>query len=208
MSLTTTINKQVTAVNGNFSTVVSQNSSTGTPFDVDLAAAKIGVLTTRTNNTDGSLTMNAGHGITTGARLDIYWTVGGVSGIARAATVGTVATNVVPFTGATGDVLPAAASAITAMVPTRLDVQLNGTNAVGILLQCDNGGMFVFATTVPAEIFSKGFYPLVPTNVQTYSWLSVEGATNPLTGQTVRYCYISHGDSTATRKLKGLVQFN
>src|SRR5678815_5092823 len=71
-----------------------------------LAAAKVGQLTTRTDNDTGTLTMVAGHGITTGARLDIFWEEAGVKGARYGVTVGTVATNSVPFDLGAGDNLP------------------------------------------------------------------------------------------------------
>ena len=44
------------------------------PFAATLNPAKVGALTTRTDNTTGTLTMSAGHGLLTGNRLDLYWT--------------------------------------------------------------------------------------------------------------------------------------
>jgi hypothetical protein len=86
-----------------------------------LAAAKTGTLTTRTDNDTGTLTMTAGHGITTGQTLDVYW----AGGQRRGMTVGTVATNSVPIDGGAGDNLPANTTAITAMVPTSVPFLLS-----------------------------------------------------------------------------------
>lgn len=80
--------------------------------DPSLAAAKTGTLSTRSSDTAGTLTMASSHGITDADRIDIYW----ADGQCTSALVGTVATNSVPFTLATGTVLPLANTAITAMV--------------------------------------------------------------------------------------------
>ena len=72
------------------------NEGTGTK-EVALPIAKAGTLTTRTEDDTGEATLGAGHGITTGAIVDIYWSGGRRYGV----TVGTVAGNVVPF-GAPG----------------------------------------------------------------------------------------------------------
>src|SRR4051794_23760974 len=102
---------QVAGQSYNTSRQVQANAAN--PYSVDLPAAKTGQLTTHTDNTTGTLTMAGGHGITTGARLDVYWTGGSRRGV----TVGTVATNSVPFSGGAGDNLPLVNTNVTAMVP-------------------------------------------------------------------------------------------
>lgn len=101
-------------------------------------AAKTGNLTTRTDNDTGELTMDPGHGIGTGNKLDVYWidptTLAVMSRVNM--TVGTVAGDTVPIDGGTGDNLPLAASEITASVPVVETVNLNigaaGVNVQGI----------------------------------------------------------------------------
>lgn len=89
----------------------------------ELPLAKVGELTTRTDNETGTLTMDTGHGITTGARLDLYWADGdgaGTPGSRRGITVGTVSGNTVPIgadNSGSGDNLPLVNTAITAMIP-------------------------------------------------------------------------------------------
>src|SRR4051812_13463763 len=102
----TTIQRACAALGVNFGINTSIVSDSGHIVDAPLGAAKTGTLTTRTSNTVGTLTMTAGHGITTAALQDIYWD----GGSRRNVTVGTVATNSVPFSGGIGDNLPAAAT--------------------------------------------------------------------------------------------------
>ena len=44
------------------------------PIEASLAAGKAGTLSTRTDNTDGTLTLGSGHGITDGQVISIFWT--------------------------------------------------------------------------------------------------------------------------------------
>lgn len=81
-----------------------------------IAAAKGGTLSVRGSNTAGSLALGAGHGITTGMIIDIFWTVGGVSGHRAGVSVGTVSGNTVPFSGGGGDNLPILTSVMSCMI--------------------------------------------------------------------------------------------
>ncbi len=83
--------------------------------DPTFGVAKIGQLTTRTDSNTGILTMAASHGITTAARLDVYWSGGARYGM----TVGTVSINTVPIDLGGGDNLPDVNTAVTAMIPTQ-----------------------------------------------------------------------------------------
>ena len=67
-----------------------------------------GTLTVRTDNTSGQITLNAGHGIVTGQLFDLFWSGGARSGC----IAGAVSGNNVPFSGGTGDNLPAQDTAV------------------------------------------------------------------------------------------------
>lgn len=184
-----------------FNASTTPNSPLGTPWSVAVAPAKSGTLTVRTNGTDGSLTMAGGHGITNGQRLDIYWSTGSCYG----ATVGTVAGNVVPFTGAAGDALPSAATVVTAMVPTSEPVTLTGNNAVAVGVDCPAGGRVVFASSGNATIYAV---PERSTTNTSSVWISTDGGTNPLAGGAVAKVFLSHGSTTLTPTMTGAVQFS
>lgn len=167
-----------------------------------IGPAKTGTLTTRTNNTDGSLTMTAGHGITTGARLDIYWNIGGVKGSRRGAVVGTVAGNVVPITGGFGDNLPAAASAITAMVPTQMIVAAVGNNVLLLAGYTNKRGSIVYTDGADARLTDWKL-----DDGESDLWYSASGATNPLAGVTVARVYFSTADAVIAADMKSLVGY-
>lgn len=169
-------------------------------FDKSLAAAKTGTLTTRTDNDTGVLTMTAGHGITTGARLDVYWDGGSRAGM----TVGTVATNSVPIDGGTGDNLPAATTAVTAMVPAEEEFFVTGDDAAAIGVQTTASvATVVFADGSDAELAKA-----TVENGVDFSWTDQDGSTNPLTGDAVEKVYVSHGDSSGSKTVRGVVARN
>jgi hypothetical protein len=122
-----TINSSLVISGGSVSISSLPVSRTGSgPIGLEdtLPAAKTGTLTTRTDNTAGTLTMSAGHGLTTGQIIDLYWT----GGVRYGVTVGTVSTNSVPISSGSGDNLPTAATAITAVVQTSINLLIDGDN--------------------------------------------------------------------------------
>jgi hypothetical protein len=201
MSVPITNNKTLSIDGKPFSQQVSLTANLALRREDVLAAAKVGTLTIRTNNTDGSLTMSAGHGITTGVSLDIYWNVGGVPGSRRGAVVGTVAGNVVPFTGGAGDNLPIATSPITAMIPISFAMPFNGDNVVVIAGTCDAPCTIVFATVDNVERYA------IVTKLanQVLDWYQNNGTVNPLLTRAITQVFVTHGDSTSTRTTKPAV---
>lgn len=162
--------------------------------EIALPAADKGVLTTRTNDTDGELTMGeTDHSISTGDKIDIYWD----GGLAYEATVGTVAAKVVPFTGAQGDVLPAATTAVTADELVALDTDFDGDKLEMIVMASTKRGHYLFDDTGALEL-AEG--ELVAN--ESWQWVADTGVTNPLTGNPVDDLYVTNGDGDAAAVLK------
>lgn len=96
------------------------NMGNGTSVGTRSTSGAKSTLTTRTSDSAGVITAPAGHGITTGATIDVYWmktiNSGGydypVAHIRYGMTVGTVSGTSIPVSGGLGDVLPTAASEI------------------------------------------------------------------------------------------------
>jgi hypothetical protein len=156
--------------------------------DASLDAAKTGALTTRTDANTGVLTMDSGHGITTGARLDVYWATGRRYGM----TVGTVATNSVPIDGGAGDDLPADESAITAMVPRLETFTVPAADLNALFVGCGAAqATAVFReadTTLVLAVTLDG-------GADAYVWDEGSGVTTPF-AENVADVYVSHGDSS------------
>lgn len=161
-----------------------------------LSSAKSGTLTTRTDNNTGELTMAAGHGITTGQIIDIYWD----GGVQRSVTVGTVATNAVPIDGGIGDNLPADETAITAVVQKSINLAIDGDNTdiIAIVLEtttktlrtAGNVQFLDAASDVIAEIDLVANVPQV--------WDIEGGSSNPFTGDPITNLKASQANTTTT----------
>ena len=161
-----------------------------------LPAAKTGTLTTRTDNTDGELTMSASHGITTGATIDIYWSGGSRYGV----TVGTVATNAVPISGGAGDNLPIATTAITATLRTTANLYIDGDNVklIAFELQTNDKSLRTAGriTFFDVEDDAIAQLDLVANTPQVFDFEG--GATNILTGDPITYLAMSTAGSSTT----------
>lgn len=165
-----------------------------------VAAAKVGQLTTRSDANTGELTMSPGHGITTGARLDIYWS----GGKRRGVTVGTVATNAVPFDLGSGDNLPTNNTAITAMMPTEEDFVCTGDNVSLIAVYSDVAGQIVFCEADDTEGKAYAVGGAVG-GEQSAFWTAARDPVNPLASKSITKVYFSHGDSTTSANMRAAV---
>ncbi len=199
-----TVNIVVAAAGLSVQGLVSKEASGGIPpQEKALSPAKFGTLSTRTSDTAGTLTLSAGHGITTGQTIDIFWTdANGVLKCAYGATVGTVAGNEVPFTGAAGEVLPAQDTAITTQVPTELDCDFDGDKAVllaAMMKTC--GGHVCFVDSADAVLKAQTLEANEP-----FVWWKNGPFAAPVTGNPVDAVLISNaGTAAATFQLTGLV---
>ena len=166
--------------------------------EVSLPAADAGSLTTRTNDTDGELTMDSGeHGISSSDKIDIYWD----GGVAYEATVGTVSGTAVPFTGAHGDVLPTQDTDVAADVLVPLDTDFDGDLLEMIAMASTKRGHYLFDDSGTAELAAGEL-----TANEPWTWVADTGVSNPLTGNPVDDLYVSNGDATAAATLKiGLI---
>jgi len=180
---------------------VTQRTASGQlAHEVVLPAAAAGVLTTRTNDTDGQLTMDdAGHGITTGDKIDIFHD----GGVSYGATVGTVAGTTVPFTGAGGDVLPAEDDAIAADVQVEVDVDFDGDKAELVLVMATARGHITWIDTGSATLDTAEL-----TASEPWQWIAGQGVTNPLAGNPVDKVFLTNGNSAGTATLKIAALYN
>jgi hypothetical protein len=199
---TATVNVNATVGGRSFTTdwTVTGDSPAGSSPNVTPALA--GSLTTRTDNTTGTVTMSAGgHGITTGAKLDIYW----AGGSRRNVTVGTVATNSIPFSSGAGDNLPGATTALTVKVPqVEGELALAGADVTFIGCKATSyRGQFSIQTSGGTEILGV----VVPAG-ESYIWSADSGLTNPVTGSTIAKFAFSHDDPSNTQEMPLALLYN
>lgn len=207
MSMQATISINVTQGNKQYPYNSTLDADGVLQQEVSVAAAKAGALTTRTDDETGTLTMDdAGHGITTGARLDLYWDGGSRRGI----LVGTVSGTSVPIgaddSGA-GDVLPADETEITAMVPHEEEFLVTGDDVSLLAVYSTAPGIFVLAESDDSEVVAYEIGD-VTGGEQSTVWFSAINATNPLAAADVAKVFFSHGDSTQAATMRVLAMRN
>lgn len=198
---TAVLRETTTALGYSFPAIDEVEADGGAIKEVlELAVAKTGTLTARTDNDTGELTMAASHGITTGARLDVYWD----GGSRRGMTVGTVAGNVVPIDGGSGDNLPTTTTAITAQVPTSESIAFTGSNAVLLAYYSSGRGTIVLTTSGDVECDAH----VMDGTVKSYIWTADRNATSPVAGETIAKVYFSNASSTTTAEQRVVVLYN
>lgn len=175
---------------------IARTNSGAIGLEDTLTAAKTGTLTTRTSDTVGTLTMDTGHGITTGQIIDIYWT----GGVQYTVTVGTVSVDSVPFSLGSGDVLPIATTAITAVVQKAINLSIDGdeTDILAVILETVDkslrtAGHIQFRDVSNAEVAEIDLVTNVP-----QVWDIAGGSANPFTGNVITNLKASQGSSTST----------
>lgn len=174
--------------------------------EVTVPAAKTGQLTTRTDNETGTLTMAGGHGITTGAIIDLYWSGGSRRGI----TVGTVATNSVPIgadNAGAGDNLPANLTQITACVRVEEALAVEGDDVVAIEFFSSKRGTITLADESDVELAASND-GLGLGDERSQLWYETRNPTNPLAGDSVAKAFFSNGDATAPATLRVQCLYN
>ncbi len=170
----------------------------------DLPVAKIGELTTRTDSNTGTLTMETGHGITTAAKLDVYWLddvdLGATAGSRRTVTVGTVSGNSVPIDLGAGDNLPPLNTAVTAMVPvaTGLVADFTDVTAFGMsIIGISDASRCTVSLGAQGTAYVEGGSIILngPDWGNTAAWANEKFGTTPLAAGSVDTLLVSHGDS-------------
>lgn len=173
-------------------------------YQETLVAGTAGTLSTRTSDTAGTLTVATGHSIVTGDTIDVHWDIGGVKGVAYGCTVGTVAAapgdTSIPFTGASGDVLPAQDSSVVASEQLSVNTNIDGDNAkiLSLVVETNDkslrtGAHVQFQDSGSAEIAEIDLVTNVPK-----VWDIEGGSNNPFTGNPITTAKISNGGSVST----------
>lgn len=196
---------QVSAFSRGFEKKTPIEADVGIPFELSIGPAKTGTLTTRTDANTGTITGQASHGVTTGARLDVYWS----GGSRRGMTVGTVSVNSIPVDGGSGDDLPAATTSLTIMVPVEQALVVEGDDITAYVVDSSVAtGTVVFADASDVELASE----VLSGARVAEAWYAASGLTNPLAGDSVAKIFVSHGDTSVTNdapaKIRGVLLYN
>jgi hypothetical protein len=149
-----------------------------------IAAAKTGSLTTRTNNTEGTITLTAGHGLST-STVDIYWATGMRYGVSATITV-----NACAITGGSGDNLPAQDTAVFVCTQTEKDIDFDGDALTGLVIYASARASVDFQT-------SGGTSGLHVELTAGEPYIFVDGTT-PITGDPIDKAMITAGTAANT----------
>lgn len=195
---TATITNRASCLGKTFEKDVSVASDGAVVNDPTLGAAKTGTLTTRTDNDTGTVTMASGHGFATSDKIDLYWTGG-----SRTRMTATVTGDSVVLDGGTGDNLPIATTAVTAMKPQNEAFAVGYAVMQALLCSC----------TVPATVtFLDGSAAVVATvritTTADYIWDSANGADNPFGTTDVATAALSHGFSGGSKQVNAVALVN
>jgi|SRR6185295_13752910 len=184
INFTTSISANGLSISGQ--TSVTAEGEGGSLANPTVLQARPGALTVRTSGTVGSLTMETGHGITTGQRIDLYWE----GGKAYGCTVGTVSGLVVPITATEGgDAFPSAATAIIAGIANQVPFDIVGDNMLALVA---TSGVAPNCQIVLHD--GTDDHLRIPLAVgETYAWYTGL-STNPIAGDTPTKVWISHDD--------------
>ncbi len=166
-----------------------------------IPAAKTGTLTTRTDNDTGTLTMSSGHGITTGAKIDIYWTGGRRYNV----TVGTVSTNSVPFDLGSGDNLPTNNTAVTVMVQQVYAISTGTKDGDLFSMRLAARGRIEFRQSDNTAEFAGD---LTAGKLEVYDNTSLFPPNSPPDFTVITKVAVTHADSAAAAQLDIAVAYD
>ena len=158
--------------------------------EVSLPVGSAASLTTRTDTTDGTITLPAGHAIATG-KVDLVWAGGSRYGVDAVVTV-----NACAITGGAGDDLPALLAAVVVAVPIVIDTDFAGDLIELLVAQSSSRSTVVLQTEAGAVLLALSLLAN-----EAYQWASGQGA-NPLAGDSVGKIVVSNGDAVNVGDLK------
>ena len=177
---------------------VTREGSLSIGLEETLAASQAGSLTTRTDDNTGTITMTSGsHTIATGNTVDIYWS----GGVRYGVTVGTVSGTSVPIDLGSGDVLPAAATAITIVPQVSANVSIDGDNAkyVAVILESKTKTL---RTAAHIQFVDSGDAEIAELDLlaNIAKVIDIDGGdSNIFTGNPITKVNISQANSTANQ---------
>jgi len=160
--------------------------------DITLPVAHAGSLTTRTNNTDGVITLTAGHDVATGT-YDVYW-AGGM----RYEVSCTVVVNACTITGGSGDNLPAESTAVTVAHRVTVNCAIDGdaVKLIGVQVSYVLTASVATAHVQLDDAEGDTIKEIDLIGSQVWNWDYLNALTNPLTGDPITIGYASNGSAT------------
>jgi len=185
------VNTVVTIGSRTFSAQTSLTADCDIGFHSALSAGNAGELTTRTSDSEGTVTMDsADHGVSSSAVVDVFWT----GGVRYGMTVGTVSGTSVPLTSSgAGDNLPAGSTELVVTPVTTINMDFDGDDMSLIAAQCDQRTHLNFKDSGGSSLEAVEL-----TASEVWEWHTGSDDANPLTGNAVDTIDVSNGTVTAS----------
>lgn len=186
---TASVSVQVAGAGLRINTQLVRSATGQIGHEVPLPAAQAGTLSTRTNDSSGTLTLAGGHTIATSDTVAIGWAGGRRYNV----TVGTVSGTSAPFSGGAGDDLPAEDAEITVTPMVAVDTDWDGDRTVLLAVAAAQRVHAHFATDAPAVIAARDLAAGEP-----WLWATGMGLANPLDSTVVDACLLANLTTSAT----------
>ncbi len=198
-----TLNYSVTVsgLGGNIAQSLPRSANAGGIREIELPVGKAGTLTTRDDNNTGTITMgDAGHGITTGAKVDVYWN----GGVQYNVTVGTVVGSSVPIDLGVGDNLPTASTALVVSVRSQVNLDIDGDNLVLLAIKQKFNSNTIESDS-HIDFQDSGSAQVAEVDLEANGpqvWDIAGGSANPFTGNPITKAFASNGSTTEVATLQ------
>lgn len=161
---------------------------------LELPSGQAGSLSTRTNNSNGVVTLSSGHGIANTEVVDLYWSGGLRYGMTASGVNSTVAT----LDGGAGDNLPAVNTAIVATEQIILNAEIDG-DQISLI-----GLMAEYATSATTAHTHCDFQDSGNATIEAVDltgnvpqiWDITGGDSNVFTGNPITHAHVSNGSAT------------
>lgn len=198
-----TLNYSVTVsgLGGNIAQSLPRSANAGGIREIELPVGKAGTLTTRDDNNTGTITMaDGGHGITTGAKVDVYWN----GGVQYNVTVGTVVGSSVPIDLGVGDNLPTASTAVVVSVRSQINLDIDGDNLVLLAIKQKFNSNAIESDS-HIDFQDSGSAQVAEVDLEANGpqvWDIAGGSANPFTGNPITKAFASNGSTTEVATLQ------
>lgn len=173
---------------------------TANPYEMAVAAAIAGILTTRTDANTGIITVASGHGVLDTDTVDLYDEDGLL--LRKDVDVTAVTATTISIDAGTGDDLPAADEVVNVAKQQTLSCNIDGDaiQIIGLILEVPGAtseGRALFEDAANDDIADL---TLVANNSQIYHVAG--GVTNPFTGDPITRAKVTNGNTTLAGVLK------
>ena len=195
---TGTITSVASVAGLSISSTMSRTSAESMAITDTLPIGYAGTLSTRTDNTNGEVTVLTGHGIATGEKFMIFHATTGLTYNCVAGTVeAPTSDTAIPFTLGVGDVLPTANTAVVVseQIVHNIDFDFDDVAMVAAVSSVRSG--IVFAED---DLTVLGGFELPAS--EPFQWASDTGITIPVTGNAVGVLIVAGGSTTTVGAFK------